>query len=91
MIVTVVAVMCHLMVAKPTLAPDTDCTAEEAKVEEIVTDSTMDEHVDFMSCMIHGQLGVADWKSKHPIYFKPDWRVARIKCEPGRYIVKNAV
>jgi hypothetical protein len=91
MFVTVVAVVCKLMVAQPTIAPDRDCTAEEAKVEEIVTDSSMDDTVDFMSCQIRGQAGVADWKGKHPIYSKNTWRIARIKCAPGHYEPKNAV
>jgi hypothetical protein len=90
MIVTVVAVMCHMMVEQPTIAPDRDCTAEEARVEEIVTSSDMDPNVDFMSCMIHAQLGLADWKVKHPIYFKPSWRVGRVKCVPGHYEIKGA-
>jgi hypothetical protein len=91
MFVTVVAVMCHLVVAKPTIAPEADCTAEEAKIEEIVTDSSMDDNVDFNSCMIHSQIGLADWKGKHPIYFKSDWRIARVKCVPGHYSPRNAV
>jgi hypothetical protein len=85
MFVTVVAVMCKLMVANATLAPDRECTTEEQAVEEIVTDTSMDERVDFQGCMIHGQIGVAEWKSKHPVYFKDAWRVARIKCAPGHY------
>lgn len=89
MFVTVVAVMCKLLVAAPTVAPDRDCTAEETSIEEIVTDSSMDERIDFQSCMIHGQIGVADWKSKHPIYVKDSWRVARIKCAPGHYVLKG--
>lgn len=90
MFVTVVAVMCKLAVAHATIAPDRDCTAEEMKVEEIVTDSSMDENVTFHGCMIHGQIGVADWKGKHPIYMKGSWRVARVKCAPGHYEPKGA-
>jgi len=85
MFVTVVAVMCHVMIEKPTIAPDRDCTAEESRVEEIVTDSSLDDKVDFMGCMIHAQIGIAEWKSKHPIYLRGDWRIARIKCVPGHY------
>lgn len=89
MFVTVVAVVCNLVVAKPTIAPDTDCTNEEARVEEIVTDSNMDDKVDFISCQIHGLIAVAEWKGKHPIYSKPTWRVARIKCVPGQYQLRG--
>jgi hypothetical protein len=91
MFVTVVAVLCKLVVASPTLAADTDCTAEEVRVEEIVTDSDRDANVDFFSCQIGSQIGVADWKSHHPIYFKNPWRVSRIKCVPGHYEIKGAI
>lgn len=84
MFVTVVAVMCHLAVATSTLAADPDCTAEEARVEEIVTDSSMDDQVDFFSCQL-GQAPLAKWKTGHPIYHRGDWRVGRIKCVAGRY------
>lgn len=87
MYVTVVAIMCHLIVASPTFAPDADCTAEEASVEEIITDSSMDEFADFFGCMVQGQIGAADWKGKHPIYRSDKWRIARIKCVPGHYEV----
>ncbi len=91
MFTTVVTVLCHLLVSSPTLAPDTDCTSEEARVEEIVTDSSLDENMNFFTCMIHGQHGVADWKMNHPIYRSPSWRVARIKCVPGHYEIKGNI
>jgi hypothetical protein len=84
MFVTVAVVMCHLLTPTRTIAPDRDCTAEEAKVVEIVTDSDRDEHVDFFSCQL-GQAPLADWKSHHPIYFKAGWRIGRIMCVPGHY------
>lgn len=89
MFVTVAVVMCKLMVAHPTLAPDRDCTAEESRVEEIVTDSDLDEHVDFFSCQIRGQIIVADWKGKNPLYHGDRWRVARVKCAPGHYEIRG--
>lgn len=92
MFATVVAVMCHLVGSQVRLAPDGDCTDEEARIEEIVTSSDLDpEHVDLFTCHIHGQIGVADWKSHHPIYFKDAWRVARVKCVPGSYVIKSRV
>ncbi|MCA1379423.1 hypothetical protein I6F34_01135 [Bradyrhizobium sp. BRP05] len=91
MFVTAVAVMCKLMVAHATLAPNSDCTSEEQMVEEIVTDTDKDPSVDFFACQIRSQVGVADWKSHHPIYFKDAWRVARIKCVPGHYEPRGSV
>lgn len=91
MIATAVAVMCRLLVVHPTILPDRDCTAEEARVEEIVTDSDRDEHFDLFSCYLHSQIAIADWKKNHPIYFKAGWRIARIKCVPGHYVVRGSV
>lgn len=91
MYVTVVAILCKLVVAQPTLAPDADCTAEETRVEEIVTDSTVDEFADFFSCMVQGQIGVAKWKSENPLYHADRWRVARVKCVPGKYEIRGRV
>lgn len=85
MFTTVVAVMCHMMVEQPTIAPDRDCTAEEARVEEIVTDSDLDEHVDMFTCQSSGQAALAKWKSEHAVYHSGAWRVARVKCVPGHY------
>lgn len=86
MFVTVAVVLCRMVVAVPTLAPDTDCTMEEARIEEIVTNSDLDpEHLDFFGCQIHGQLGVSEWKTKSPLYHSDRWRIARIKCIPGHY------
>ena len=91
MFVTVVAVLCRLVVADPTASPQGDCTPEEARVEEIVTDSSMDERVDFFSCQIGGQQALAQWKNSHPIYRRNDWRIARLKCCPGHYEIKGSV
>lgn len=85
MFVTAVVVLCKLMVAEPTLAPDSDCTAEEAKIEEIVTDSSMDPTIDFQSCMVTWPMAITKWKSESPLYRSPVWRVARVKCVPGHY------
>lgn len=90
MFVSVVAVLCHLLTPTATIAADRDCTTEEARVEEIVTDSDMDDTVTFQGCMVSGQIGVADWKGKHPIYSRRGWRVARLRCVPGRYEIRGA-
>lgn len=91
MIVTVVAVMCKLVVAHATLAPMPDCTDEEVAIEEIVSDSTLAEQISMGSCGVLSQIALADWKGKHPIYGKPQWRIGRIKCVPGGYQKRNAV
>lgn len=87
MFVTVVAVMCKLIVAQPTIEPNGDCTAEEMKVVEVVTDSDKDpEHVDFFGCQLAlGTGAFVKWKSEHPVYFKSAWRIGRVKCLPGHY------
>ena len=74
MFVTIVAVLCHVAA--------TDCT------EEIVTDSSLDSHVTFQSCMIGGQAGLAQWKDQHPVYRSDDWHISRYKCVPGHYAAK---
>ena len=91
MFVTVVAVMCKMMVSHPTIAPSGDCTPEEAQVEEVVTSSDLDPSVDFMGCMIHSQIGISDWKQHNPRYFKDNYRVARIRCVPGHYVIKGEI
>jgi hypothetical protein len=91
MFVTVVAVMCHLITAQATIAADGDCTAEEQRIEEIVTDTDRDDKINFFACMIGAQIALADWKAHHPIYFKAGWRISRIKCVPGHYEPKAAV
>jgi hypothetical protein len=88
---TVVAVMCRLIVAEPTLLPDTDCTAEELQDEQIVTDTNQDPRVDMFSCRINSQIGLAGWKSNHPLYFKEEWRIGRIKCVDGHYEIKRRI
>jgi hypothetical protein len=88
MIVTVVAIMCKLVVAQATIVPDGDCTAEEARVEEIVTDTDKDDNLTWIGCHL-GQAQIADWKGHHPIYHKDHWRIGRIKCVPGRYEIRG--
>jgi hypothetical protein len=89
MIVTVVAVLCRLVVPTATLAPDRDCTAEEVRVEEIVTSSALDDTVTFQGCMM-GQAAVVDWKGKSPLYHSSKWRVARVKCVPSSLRIAGA-
>lgn len=88
MFTTVVAILCHLIGA-PSELPMGDCTPSEARIEEIVTDSSMDDTVTFMGCMATGIISVAKWKSEHPLYSKETWRLARFKCVPGHYEIKG--
>jgi hypothetical protein len=88
--VTVVAILCHLLTPAATLAPDRDCTAEEVRVEEIVTDTDLDPSVTFQGCMIGGQAALAKWKGEHPIYSRAGWRVGRVLCVPGHYEIRGA-
>jgi hypothetical protein len=63
---------CHALSGGPS-----DC------VEEIVTDSNQ-RSITFQSCMIQGQMGVAQWMSAHPVYHA-NWTLQRYKCVPGHY------
>lgn len=90
MFVTVAVILC-MKVAPGPLYLDSDCAPQEQMVEEIVTDTTRDDSLDFQGCMIHAQIGVADWKAHHPIYHSDKWRIARIRCVPGHYEVRGRV
>jgi hypothetical protein len=72
MLVTLVAVLCHVSSGVP-----------GACVEEIVTDSSKSE-ITLQSCMIQGQIGVAKWMSEHPIYHA-DWMLQSYRCAAGHY------
>jgi hypothetical protein len=77
MLVTVVAVLCHLS-AK-------DCT------EVVVTNSSLDSSVTLQSCMLVGQASLAQWKTNHPIYQSDDWHIDRYKCVAGAYVAKAKI
>lgn len=66
MIITISAVLC--MVSKPIC------------VEEIVTDSSMQE-LTMQSCMI-GEAPIVKWMSEHPVY-RQGYRLDRWKCTIG--------
>ena len=91
MFTTIVAVLCHLVPNAPAAYPNANCAANEVAVEEIVTDSAKDENVDMNSCMIQGQIGLANWKAHHPLYHGDQWRIATYKCVPGHYEIKGRV
>jgi hypothetical protein len=68
MFVTVTAVLCHL--AAPTLC-----------VEEIVTDTNMDDTLTMQSCLM-GQAYLAKYMAEHPIY-RTGYRLDRWRCTIG--------
>lgn len=78
--VTVVAVVCSLLGQSPVCE------------ERIVTSSAMDPSVDFMSCMVNAQAGIAQWKQSHPVYRQERFYVEKYKCVPGLdYQPKNDI
>lgn len=80
MFVTVVAVMCHMLAGVP----------EPVCQEEIVTDSSMSQELNFFECMSRGQAPLAKWKDEHPIYRSDAWKIQRYKCVPGHYEIKGS-
>jgi hypothetical protein len=91
MYVTVIAVLCKLAVAHHTIEPSGDCTPEEYRREQVVTDTDKDARVDLFACQMGSQIAIADWKQHHPTFFGAQWRVAKIKCVPGHYFPKDAI
>lgn len=89
MFVTVVAVMCYVVASTTQTFTGRDCTAEEAEVEEIVTDSNMTEGLDFFGCVSGWAIPVSKWKTEHSLYHSDRWRVARVKCVQGKYEPKG--
>ncbi len=53
-------------------------------VDEIVTDTSMDQSLTWQGCLVHGQLGVSAWMAQHPL-FHAGYRLDRWKCVPGHY------
>ncbi len=76
MMITVVALMCHTVAAVP---------AAPLCHEEIIVQDDMP----MQSCLI-AQPAIADWKMKSK-YQGDQWHIARIRCIPGDYVVKDAI
>jgi hypothetical protein len=74
MFITIAVVICKLASPAP-------C------VDEIVTDSSMDDTLTLQSCML-GQPMIAKWLSEHPLYHT-GYRVERWRCVPGKYQKKS--
>jgi hypothetical protein len=78
MLITVVVTLCHALAG----IPGPVCR------EGIVTDSRTSE-VTMMSCML-SQPALAKWKSES-IYRGDDWKISRITCVPGHYVIRSQV
>ena len=72
MFTTLVAVLCHALVA-----------GADVCVDEVVTDSYLDPRLTWISCQVMAQPGIAEWMRTKPNYH--NWRLARWKCVPGKY------
>lgn len=72
---TVVAVMCHALAS----------ISQPVCREEIVIEDDMPMQACFLS-----QAALADWKSRS-IFKSDDWTIARIKCVPGDYVIKDSI
>lgn len=71
MFVTLVVVLCHALNGAPLC------------VEEIVTNSNMDARLNWISCQVQAQPGIAEWLKANPKY--RGWTLQRWKCVPGHY------
>lgn len=74
--ITVVALMCHMLGAIP----------EPVCFETVVAKVEMG----MMECQVGAQVAVADWKA-NSIYAGEQWSVQRIICAPKNYIIKDAI
>ena len=73
--ITVVVVLCHIL----------GVITSPVCREEIVTKQEMPMQACFLS-----QPALAQWKAS-TIYRDDTWHIARIKCVPGDYVLKNAI
>lgn len=73
--ITVVAVLCHSL----------GVISQPVCREEIVVEGDMP----MSSCLI-SQPALADWKM-HSIFRGDQWTIARYKCVPGEYVIKDAI
>lgn len=73
--ITIVLTLCHML---PNIPAAPVCR------EEVITQT------DTMASCLIGQDAIADWKA-HSIYRSDAWSIARIKCVPGDYQVRDAI
>jgi hypothetical protein len=73
--ITVVALLCHSLAT----------ISEPVCREEIVTHEEMPMH----AC-VFSQAAIAEWKDR-TIFRGEQWTIAKIKCVPGDYVLKDAI
>jgi hypothetical protein len=83
--ITVVAVICHSLVA---VVPQSVGTLRDDPVcREVIV---VKQEMPMQMCML-SQPALAEWK-EHSIYRSDSWHIARIKCVPGSdYVPKERV
>jgi hypothetical protein len=92
MVLTLVAVMCKLLVAEPTIKQEAECTNEEVKVEVVITNTNHDPLLSsYTVCPMFAQIVMMDWKVKHPIYSDKSYRLVQIICAPGLYEPRGSI
>jgi len=74
--ITVVALLCHTIAAVP--------GAPVCREEIVVKDD-----MSMQACMI-SQPALADWK-EHSQFRGAQWTIARVKCIPGQYVIKDRI
>jgi hypothetical protein len=73
--ITVVALMCHTLGSIP----------QPVCREEIV----VKDEIPMQACIL-SQAALAEWKA-NSIYKGDGWKIGRIKCVPGDYVIKGAI
>jgi hypothetical protein len=92
MILSIVVTVCHLAMQNPV---DNDGFSDPDGLRPIVSTELCHEEViveadlPMQACLI-GQPQLADWKA-HSRFAGPQWRIARHRCVPGHYVVKDAI
>lgn len=73
--ISVVVTLCHALGTIP----------QPVCREELIVKDEMP----MQACLV-SQAAIADWKSRS-IYRGEQWTVARIKCVPGDYVIRDAI
>lgn len=73
--ISVVLTLCHALGSMPQPV----CREEIAIKDEMP----------MQACLV-SQAAIADWKA-HSIFRGDQWTVARIKCVPGDYVIRDAI
>jgi hypothetical protein len=85
MFVTLIAIVCHLAAAGPGNTDVNLCQEVVIATSEEAPSLTMN------LCMAGaGQMGVAEWKTGHPVYSSDRYTIESYKCMPGHYMLRDA-